>query len=497
MEPLDDEKLLERLRAKFGPAKKVDERAELERIFGKSEPAPEERLRQKLTKPVANMGDTADIFIEKLAYGGEGLGHYQNIPVFVPDMLPGDTGRVEFVHVNKDMIRGKLLELIAPTSNRIPPRCRHFGVCGGCQLQHLTYPAQLQAKREMVKDTLKHIGNIEFQVWNPIASPETYGYRIRTKLQVGTNASGVQIGFYARRTNEIVSVDECPLLAPLLNKTVRVLREILPSPIIAPVPSEIHLHTDFEESQLVIHFVSDKPLLYINDILELLILRQIPVNGISNHAKTDRSVSGNPVIEHLIGGNRYQVHGSSFFQVNRYLLKPFLDQTIMLSSPTAHDILLDLYCGCGFLSIPLSRFISDTVGFDSDSLAIDAAIKNLELNRLSSAQFLSADEKQFFKSKHIDQKHFNMIVVDPPRSGIAPQCLQSIISHKPAKLLYISCNPTTLARDLKTLLESDFKLRVIQPMDMFPHTYHIETFAFLTHRYTGTQAATDAFVNLH
>ncbi|HPQ42463.1 MAG TPA: TRAM domain-containing protein, partial [bacterium] len=221
MIPIDDEDaLLEKLRQKLGPVKKQDERAELERLFGKRGETDEDRLRAKLVKPSISMGDVLDISIEKLAFGGEVIGRHNTTPVFVQDLVPGDTASVRITEVRQDMCRGEVIELRARSSNRVPPRCPLFGECGGCQLQSLVYTAQLHAKQVMAADVLKRIGGLDIPVRSVMGSPESYGYRLRTRMHVDTADRRRIVGYHARRSNRVVAVSECPLLAPVLNRIV-------------------------------------------------------------------------------------------------------------------------------------------------------------------------------------------------------------------------------------------------------------------------------------
>ncbi len=498
MKPLDkDDALLEKLREKLGPARKQDERSELERLFGKREETEEDRLRARLVKPVVNTGDIVDVTIEKLAFGGDGIGRFQSMPVFVPGVVPGDTVRVLLTHVLKDLCRGEVKEVLAPSSNRIPPVCPLFGSCGGCHIQCLVYTAQLTAKETMAAETLSKIGGVDAKVRSVIPSPESYGYRIRTRLHIRQQKGINQVGYYARRSNTLVPMESCPLLTKPINSVIRMLPEILPSPGTAPIPDEIQLQMSTDSGLVAIHLPGKKSVFGIDTMLKRCVSRDLPVCGVS--ADSDKGIirEGECHLEHRVGGLSFKVSGNSFVQANRYLFKQLIDQAIMLSSPAASDSVLDLYCGSGFFSLPIARFVESLTGLDSDSSAIEDARRNAAEAGLKNTCFSSIDDRHFFKIPEIYQKRFSLVLVDPPRTGLAPEVLKSLISMKPAKLLYVSCDPSTLGRDLRALTEADFRIRVIQPIDLFPHTYHLETLVFLTHKHTATQAAYAAFPDLH
>lgn len=496
MGTFEEDDLLEKLRAKLGAPRKQDERQELERIFGSMKEAPETKLRNKMKKPLLDVGAEFNVTILKLAFGGRGFGRHESIGVFVPGAVPGDTVRVRITKVDKDTYHAEPIELIAPSSNRIHARCPFFGRCGGCSLQNLTYTAQLTAKQEMIKDVLHSIGGIDFQIRNPIASPDPYGYRLTARLHVHHHDGTVLIGFNAANTNQIVPIDQCPVLVPVLQKLLPVLPEILPEPGTNVIPNEIRLHADSEQNAVVIHLVADQPILYLDSLLRTCRNRSLPVSGISAESPEWRNSTGETTVRHTIGKVTYRVEGGSFFQANRYLLQALQNQAIMLLSPGPRDTLLDLYCGCGLFTLPMSRYLAGAVGLDCDIPAILAAKESLHENELDKVVFAAVEDRNFFKNETVAGTGFSILITDPPRSGMPSEVLKKIIELKPAKLLYVSCNPPHLARDLKQLIEAEFRIRIIQPLDLFPQTHHIEVLAFLTHRYTGPQAASASLPDL-
>ncbi|MBN1552709.1 23S rRNA (uracil(1939)-C(5))-methyltransferase RlmD [bacterium] len=489
MNPLDEEELLEKLRKKLGTPQKSDERAQLEKIFGKAAPSPEEKLKQKLKQKTLNIGEIIDIYIEKIAFGGEGIGRHGNAPVFVEGTVPGDTARVRIDSLKNDTVRAQLLDIIAPSSNRTKPKCPLFGKCGGCSLQNLVYTAQLKAKQEMLRDVLLNIAKIETQIRNPIASPETYGYRLRCTFHLETSDSGTNLGYHARGTHEVIGVENCPIAAPLINRILPALTSLLPAPGTAELPDTITIHTDIEQKSAVIHMTAQKPVYYQQELFTKLKETGLPIAGVSADGYGQMDIAGTDILSNQIIPYQFELHGNSFFQINRFLLKSFISNVIQLTSPNANDILLDLYCGTGFFSIPLGKYLRSLTGLDSDQSACNMARRNAELNGLSNIEFLTADDGAFFSTLPENARHANFIIADPPRNGLHRNVLQAIVQRKPPKLLYISCNPPTFARDLASLVAADFRIRVIQPIDLFPHSHHIETIAFLTHRYTGVQAA--------
>ncbi|MGB4098891.1 MAG: class I SAM-dependent RNA methyltransferase [bacterium] len=494
MKPLDDEeRLLEKLREKLGAPKKQDERAELERLFGKREKNDEDRLRAKLVKPSVQVGDIIDITIEKLAFGGEAIGRYKNYPVFVTGAVPGDTVRVRLTKVAQDMCRAEIIEFTAKSSNRIPAECPRFGVCGGCHLQCLVYTAQLKAKEDMMADVLSRIGGIDIAIRNVVGSPEKVAYRIRTRLHVDVINNKIITGYYAGQSHDLVPIDHCPLLTKPLNNIIAVLPELLPLPGTAPIPEEIQLQMSMDGGNVVMYLIG-KDLYGVETIFEKSKKLGLPITGVIQEKNGERA--GDATLTHRVGKYQFRVTADVFFQANHYLHKKLIDQVLQLSSPSANDTILDLYCGCGFFSLPLAPFAQSLIGMDNNPSAIEDAIFNAEQANVSNVKFFVADDKGFFNHPSIKQSMFSLVIVDPPRQGLSSETIKGIIALKPEKLMYISCDPATLARDLRILAESDFRVRVIQPMDMFPQTYHLENLVFLTHKYTSSQAAYRAFSDL-
>ncbi len=493
----DEEKMLENLRKKWGMPQKTDHQKELERLFGKRSEQPEDKLRKNLKPKELTIGEEITVTIEKITSEGDGLGRSQRTPVFVPDALPGDTVRVRLTRVKSNAYFGELIEVIAPSANRTRPICPVFKDCGGCRLQNLVYAAQLKAKQEMCTDVLSKIGQIDIKPRHPVHSLQNFNYRLRAKLQIQGNTSKTRTGYFSRASHKFVPVSTCAILLPVLNKTINLLPTILPAPGTAPLPDVVHLQTNPDQTKLHLHFNSEKPLLYLDRIFSGLVQNSIPVSGVSSDFPDSVANIGEQTISHSIGQYKLENAGTSFFQTNAFLLKKMQSQAIMLCSPTSKDIVLDLYCGCGFFSIPIASYVAQLIGLDIDAAAIENARKNAMENNLGNTTFITSKDSEFTSQAQMHSIDPSLVIMDPPRSGLPNQLVEWIIRKQPAKLLYVSCNPATFARDAAKLIKSDFRLRVIQPIDLFPQTHHLELIAFFTHKFSGAQAATSGFLDLH
>ena len=488
---MNDEKMLEKIRAKFGEPKKLDERAELEKLFGKSKSQEEEsKLRRKIVTPLLKIGDILDVNIGKISYGGDGIARYKSATIFVPHTVPGDAVKVKIFKEKQGLFYGQLIELLAKSSNRIPPRCPYFNDCGGCQLQNLSYTAQLKAKNEMVNDLIKTVGQSNSSVRSIMRSPEPYGYRTRVQLKLGYDNNQLSIGFFSSKSHRLVRIDQCPLVAPQINDLIQKLYEYLPAPHTAPIPQEIIIHGSNDLSEIALALKGSEHFVYAQKLYENLKDDGIPITGI--FLIPENTSIGNPFVIHKIRELQFKTHVTNFFQNNRFLISKMLDQVIMLSSPSSKDNLLELFSGVGLFTCSLSKFLNSALGLEGDDQAVDCANQNININSLKNLTFVTSDQKNFLEhSQTVNNPNF--LLVDPPRAGLQPNLLKRIIEYQFPKLLYISCNPSTFARDMAMLEKHDYRCRAIQPLDLYPHTYHIETVAFFTHRYTSVQAASTVF----
>jgi tRNA/tmRNA/rRNA uracil-C5-methylase (TrmA/RlmC/RlmD family) len=384
-------------------------------------------MTEQQTSPLA-VGQIHTVNIEDLAFGGEGVARINEFVVFVPYVIAGETAEVELVEVKKSFGRAKLLRLVTPAAERVNPACQHFGACGGCQYQHIAYPNQLVFKRKQVADLFQRIGGINPELVAPvIPCPQPYGYRNRIMIRSQWNKpeQRLNIGFVRADCGLVEDIFECQIAEPALN-------------------------------QQITHVRKNPP----------------PKGGIK--------------VVLRIPPEDWEVPRDSFFQNNFFLLPGLVDtvRQTLKSAGTKH--LVDLYCGVGFFGIELASAVESFVGVECDRMAITAARKNLTQRNLTNGEFISATvEAALPQLVNKFSAAATSVLIDPPRKGCQPETLQLLREQRPAQIIYVSCHPATMARDLNILCaDGVFTLARVTPLDMFPQTQHVECVADL--RASGT-----------
>jgi tRNA/tmRNA/rRNA uracil-C5-methylase (TrmA/RlmC/RlmD family) len=370
-----------------------------------------------------NTGDKVSLSISDIAFGGEGVGRLDDLVIFVPFVLVGETVEAEITEIKKNFARAKLLRVEKPSAHRVTPLCEHFSRCGGCQYQHVDYPEQLKIKHKQITDLFERVGKISSDKIAPvIPCPSPYGYRNRIMIRSQWNKpeQKLNLGFIRCDCGLVEDIQECKISEPALNAQILQVRK-------NPPP----------KGGLKV------------------VLRVQPEN--------------------------WEVPQDSFFQNNFFLL-PQLVETVrefLLSSKAKY--LADLYCGVGFFGIELADAVESFVGVEYDQRAIQAARKNAAARNISNGEFISAKVEEALPQllqKFTPEK--TSVLVDPPRKGCQPEILHLFRETRPSQILYVSCHPATMARDLNILCgDGVFDLVRVQPLDMFPQTQHVECVADL------------------
>jgi len=368
-------------------------------------------------------GDHLTLAIHDIAFGGEGVGRVDDFVVFVPFVLTGETVEVEITEVKKNFARARLLHVVQPSPERVEPACRYFGQCGGCQYQHVEYAAQLRWKHKQVADLFQRIGGFAQALIAPvIPCPQPYGYRNRIMIRSQWNKpeQKLNIGFIRWDGGLVEDIEECKIAEPVLNEEIRRVRAHPP-----------------------------------------------PKGGIK--------------IVLRVPPEHWEVPPDSFFQNNFFLLPQLVETVRGFVRASGARQLVDLYCGVGFFGIELAAAVESFVGVEYDQRAIQAARRNAAARNLSNGGFLASQVEAVLPEilKKIPAEQ-TTIVLDPPRKGCPPETLQLLREAKPAQVVYVSCHPATMARDLNILCSNGvFELAQVQPLDMFPQTQHVECVADL------------------
>ncbi len=425
------------------------------------------------------MSRSLNVAIEKGVYGGRGMGRVEGKVVFVPFTLPGERAEAETTREKKDYVEAALKKLEQKSPLRVEPFCHLFQECGGCQYQHLPYPEQLQLKEAILRDMLGPlIRKAAPEVHPIIPSPQDRGYRIRAQLKAGKAKGRPILGFYAWKSHRIVDVEECPLLHPLVNRILAGLRNWMGrGGAFAIQGADIQVSPD--EGKGVVHLRGEGPC-HLRTVEE--IGKEIPgVKGMVVKERPETSWGDLTLSydwpEFLSNeGLHIRTSGASFFQVNPLQNWNLMRKVVEWAGLRGEERILDLFCGSGNLTLPLGQRARQVWGIDQDRRAIDHAMENARRNRLNNCRFIAASAEEGMRLTFREAREMELVVLDPPRSGARALLDPLAVSH-PSKILYVSCEPPTLLRDLSRLAELGYRVERIQPLDMFPQTYHVEAIA--------------------
>jgi 23S rRNA (uracil1939-C5)-methyltransferase len=365
-----------------------------------------------------------EVDVEKLVFGGDGLARFGAQIVFVPFAAPGDRLRIRVTEVGKAFARGAIVEVVKPGPSRRDPKCRHFGACGGCHLQHVAYAAQLDAKAAFVRESLRRIGHIDWTDEIPVRAAAEWGYRTRTELQ----ARRRHLGYFRAGTHEIVDVEECPILVPEAEAFVRGLRA-------DPPRNAVHVAVG-DDGNVV--------------------------------------TGGGAAIRQRVAGFDFEFAADSFFQGNRLLADELVREA---TGGAAGDLAIDLFAGAGLFSLPLSRGFREVVAVESRRAASRRAEANAARAAVTNVRFV-AESVEPWLARPLPSPP-DLVLLDPPRTGAGPNVVGAIAALGARDVTYVSCDPATLARDLSLFLARGYRLVSVVALDLFPQTYHVETVAKL------------------
>jgi len=413
--------------------------------------------------------------IEKMVYGGKGMGRADGKVVFVPFTAPGERVEVEVVREKKDYAEASLKKIESLSPRRRNPFCPLYGECGGCQYQHFAYEEQLKLKEEAVREILHRLSRkANFEILPIIPSPTDRGYRIRAQMKAGVTEGKRALGFYAWRTHRVVPVKDCPLLHPLASRILsglnRYLRERKEIPLEG---ADIQVSPD--EGLGVVSLRVKGP--WDKERMEKIGGEVPEIKGIVLEGKEGASwgETGLWYKGSEMGGKRLllQADGKSFVQVNPDQNRNLIAKVLEWADLKRKDKVVDLFCGSGNLTLPLALKGGKVWGVDQDGGAIGSARENARRNLINNCTFLAGTAEEGIGRIKRETRSVDLVVLDPPRAG-AHSALNALVSLHPRKILYVSCEPPTLARDLARLVSLGYNVKRIQPLDMFPQTYHIE-----------------------
>ncbi|MBH0162855.1 MULTISPECIES: 23S rRNA (uracil(1939)-C(5))-methyltransferase RlmD [Fictibacillus] len=444
--------------------------------------------------------ESYEVDIVDLTHEGAGVARVNGFTLFVPNTLPGERAKIKVVGVKKGFGFGRLEELIEESPERVEPPCPIYKWCGGCQLQHLSYEGQLEYKRKLVEDVLARIGKLEDV---PVLSTlgmgeEPWRYRNKAQVPVGERNGRIITGFYQKRSHEIVEMDSCIITGDTNDDAVQAVKEIVNQYNISAYNEEKHkgilrhiiARYGKTTGDLMIVLVTNGQDLpqrkkIVEDIRKALPEIKSIVQNVNSKrtnvifGEETRVLWGAEYIYDFIGDIKFAISARSFYQINPDQTKVLYDQALQYAELNGDETVIDAYCGIGTISLFLAQKAKKVYGVEIVPEAIEDARRNAELNNIHNAEFAvgkSEDVIPEWKKQGITP---DVIVVDPPRKGCDEELLKTIIEMKPKRVVYVSCNPATLARDLRVLEDGGFKTQKVQPVDMFPQTTHVEAVALL------------------
>lgn len=443
--------------------------------------------------------DYIDVEFEDLTHDGAGVAKVDGYPIFVQGGLPGEKAKIKVIKVNKGYGVGRLIQLMERSYFRIdiPKEERHK--YGGCQLQHISYEGQLKFKEKQVRQVLTRIGKLEDVIVHPILGMNhPWQYRNKAQVPVGEQDGKLISGFFKPRSHEIVDTDESLIQIPDVDKAIQVVKEICRELGVKAYNEETHkgdlrhimARYGKQTGELMVVLITrtaDLP--YQKKLVEEIVSRLPKVKSIIHNVNSKRTnvimgdktkvLWGNEVIYDYIGHVRFAISALSFYQVNPDQTKVLYDKALEYAGLNGDEIVIDAYCGIGTISLFLAQKAKKVYGVEIVPQAIEDAKRNAELNEITNAEFAVGKAEDVIPNWYKQGIIADVLVVDPPRKGCDEELLQTIVEMKPKKIVYVSCNPATLARDLRILEDGGYHTLEVQPVDMFPQTTHVESVAVL------------------
>ena len=459
--------------------------------------------------------DLVTVAIEDIGVGGEGIGKVDGYTLFIKDAIIGDVVEAKIVKAKKNYGYARLMNIVTPSENRVEkPACPMARRCGGCQIQEMKYEAQLAFKEGKVRGNLERIGEVPTELLDKVMQPivgmeEPFHYRNKAQFPIGTDKEGhIITGFYAGRTHSIIPNTDCALGVAVNQKILEIILHFMENNHISAYDEEKHkglvrhvlIRYGFKTDEIMVCIVINGEKL---PHAEKLVDKLCKIPGMTsitisvNKAKTNvimgneiKLLWGQTYITDYIGNVKYQISPLSFYQVNPVQTEKLYGLALDYANLNGNETVWDLYCGIGTISLFLAQNAKQVYGVEIVPQAIDDARNNAKINDITNAEFYvgKAEEvlpgyyREYQESHGGETAHADVIVVDPPRKGCEESLLQTIVDMQPEKVVYVSCDSATLARDVKFLRESGYELKKITPVDQFPNTVHVETVCLLSHK---------------
>jgi len=443
-------------------------------------------------------GQSYEIQIERLGTSGEGVGRYENFTVFVPQALPNERVLTVIEEVKKTYARGRIHKILQESPNRTTPLCEIYDECGGCQLQHLSYEAQLCAKRAQVMEALAHIGKLpQIPVNETLRADDPWNYRNKMQFPIGLHKNRLVVGCFAQGSHRIINTENCHIQHNANNELANAVREIAEKLHIPVYNEDTHKgilrhivgRVGRSNDLMAIIVTATKQLPRAKDFVRMMRERLPNLVSVHQNIQTYRNnvimgrdtqlLWGRSTIIDSLGRLNFHISPRSFFQVNTRQAERLYEQALAYADLHGTETVIDAYCGTGTITLFLAQKARKVYGIEIVQPAILDARKNARDNHVKNAEFIVGDATAVMPALYKQGIRPDVVVVDPPRAGCTETVLRTFANMKPQRIVYVSCNPATLARDLAILKDLGYITQEVQPVDLFPQTSHVENVALL------------------
>ena len=440
-----------------------------------------------------------EVLIESVSGDGNGIAHIGGFAVFVPMCAAGDRLRIKIVKVKEHYAFARIEEIISPSEFRIEPECPHYKLCGGCNLMHIDYNAQLQIKLDTVRNALTRIGGVNGNIAAEIAGMENAeGYRNKMVFPAGMINGEIQFGFYRSRSHDLVPVNKCFIsdaISESILVAVKKYMEISHTSVYDEKTKKgsvrrVFIRKGFSSGEIMVVICAANKKLKEKELL-IKLLREVSGNicsiMLNIHTNPDNLILGEKnillwgkeYIEDILCGLKYKISPHSFFQVNPVQTEILYNTVIQTAELNGNEKLLDVYCGIGTMSVMSAKYVKEVVGVEIVEQAVKDAEENAKINKTDNCRFIAGKAENVVPALMQSGFSPDVAIIDPPRKGCDTSTLNALISSSAEKIIYVSCNPSTLARDIKYFCINGFVLRSAKAVDMFPNTTHVEVVVLL------------------